>query len=123
MKKIIIVAPFIVLLSCASITTFAQETENAKPSHIVPSWISEKGYWVIESNINNPLFNILYFYNNNNILVYKEVVPGIVINLKKRSIKMRLKKVVEDAVTAYEQKHQSTENEMWVINLINKKQF
>lgn len=76
---------------------FAQETQS-NPGSKVPRWISDKGYWQIESNIYKPDKNIVYFYNNENELVYKEHLEGIVLNLKKKYVKMRLKKALEIAL-------------------------
>ncbi|MGE5105912.1 MAG: hypothetical protein ACM3H8_00070, partial [Sphingobacteriales bacterium] len=62
--------------------------------------------------------SVVYFYTNDNVLVYKEKMNGVVLNLKKRKTKMQLKQVLEQSVYAYEQKHHSSENEMWVANTI-----
>jgi hypothetical protein len=117
MKKIFLSTAFILLLLS---TSFAQSEEQETPTYPTPKWISEKGYWVIETNINTPGKNILYFYDNNNVLVYKEKADGIVINLKKRRVKMCLKKVLEQSITAYNQNYRMAENEMLVVNMIRK---
>ncbi len=117
MKKIFFSTAFILLMLT---TSFAQSEEQETTTYPTPKWISEKGFWMIETNINTPDKNILYFYNNNNILVYKERVDGMVINLKKRSVKMGLKKVLEQSITAYNQHYEMVENEMLVFNMIRK---
>jgi hypothetical protein len=99
---------------------FAQHEPGAAGFYRTPQWVSDKGYWVIESHKNNPSSNILYFYNNEKVLVYKEKTEGVVINIHKRSIKMRLKKVLDQSVLAYEQRKHGAENERWVMNLLKR---
>ena len=109
------------LFSFSTVAVFAQyEDEEITAVSPTPKWVSEKGYWVIESNKNNPSASVLYFYNNDNMLVYKEKVEGIVFNLKKRNTKMQLKKVLDQSVVAYEQRKHGTENEMWVVNVLKR---
>ena len=72
------------------ITAFSQD----EPTRI-PKWYSEKGYWVVESNIHSPLEHIVRFYNNDNVLLYKETLTNTRLNPEKRSVKMKLKKVLE----------------------------
>ncbi len=69
-----------------------------------PDWVSDKGYWVVESNIHSPLDHIITFYNNENELLYKETITGVKLNPEKRKVKMKLKKVLESAVLAWEKK-------------------
>ncbi len=47
-------------------------------------------------------------------------MDGHVLNLNKRRTKMRLKKMVEQKVTAYVQKQKETEDQMGVSTLSNK---
>lgn len=123
MKKIFFAISFTLSLSFFSVVVFAQSEEEATEKTVspTPKWVSEKGYWVVESNIQTPKVNIIYFYNNDNILLYKENVNGLVINLKKRRVKMGLKKVLDQSVIAFNQKQKSAENEMLVMNLIKRK--
>jgi hypothetical protein len=69
----------------------------------IPKWISLKGYWVIETNLKSSAVTILYFYNNDNHLMYKENLEGLKINLAKRRTKMRLKRMLEQKFALYEQ--------------------
>ncbi|MEO6219962.1 MAG: hypothetical protein ABIO81_06005 [Ginsengibacter sp.] len=55
---------------------------------------------VIESNITTPLNSIVYFYNNQKLLAYKEKMQGMKINLKKRVL-MNFKDILEQSVTAW----------------------
>ena len=94
--------------------------QSSQPS--TPKWVSDKGWWVVESNIHSPKQHIVYFYNNDGTLVYKEKVEGLRLNPNKRIIKMELKQVLETSVLAWEKQHQSKENESLVINRLRKKQ-
>jgi len=85
-------------LSLISICSCAQEHQPTR----IPRWVSEKGYWVVESNINTPLDHIIWFYDNDNVLIHKETVSGIRLNVKKTKVKMKLKKALESAITAWE---------------------
>jgi hypothetical protein len=70
-----------------------------------PDWVSDKGYWVIETNKHTPLDHILWFYNNENTLVYKETLHGVRLNPDKRRVKMKLKKAVEAVIIVWEKKN------------------
>jgi hypothetical protein len=107
MKKTII----IIALSLFSLTGIAQHS---------PKWAPEKGYWVVETKGHEPKSNIVYFYNNNNELLYKETVEGVIIRVNKRRVKMNLKKVLDQSLVAYEAKHKTMENEMLVATLMKK---
>ncbi len=95
---------FLTLLSLISIGSFAQLSFQQERRPRFPGWVSEKGYWVIESNIKSPLDHVVRFYDNDNNLVYKETLTGIKINPEKRKVKMKLKKILESAVLAQENK-------------------
>ena len=112
MKKTFLIT-LITILSFFSVTAFAQ-TDKA------PKWVPQSGYWVVETNTHDQKSSIIYFYNNNDEMVYKEKVEGMVIRTKKRSVKMNLKKVLDRSVLAYNTKHKAGENEMLVANLIKK---
>jgi hypothetical protein len=96
MKKIIlpIVAGFILLLSALP----AMAQNEVRP---VPSWVSDRGYWVVESNVHGSGGSIVYFYNNDNQLVYKERTEGP-LDVNRKKTKLRLTKVLEQSVTAWE---------------------
>jgi len=107
----------ILLIACLLLqaAVFAQDT------HPSPAWVSDKGWWVVESNINIPKQCIVYFYNNNGVLVYKEKVEGLRINPSRLITRMQLKQVLETTVLAWEKQHQLKENESLVANGVKKK--
>lgn len=84
----------------SSLTTQAQSDE---PKPNTPKWLSDKGYWVVESNKKTPKDAIVYFYNNENILVYKEEVRNKKLKLNRKKNLLRLKAALDEAVTGYEQ--------------------
>lgn len=81
------------------ITAVAQEEAAYNKT---PRFISTKGYWVIQSNIKQPKAAVVYFYNLQHVLVYKEEVKNVNLNVKRTSVKMRLKKALDKAVVAHE---------------------
>ncbi|THU36814.1 hypothetical protein FAM09_17770 [Niastella caeni] len=91
--------------------TFGQDNQR-----VCPEWVSEKGWWVVESNIHAPKQHIVYFYNNDGVLVYKEKIEGLRINPSKRTTKMQLKQVLETSVVAWEKQHKARENQSLVEN-------
>jgi len=104
-------------LSLLSFTSFAQ-SEDQSVSSASSKWISGKGYWVIESNINEPLQHLIRFYNNDDVLVYKEAVTGVKLNPAKRKIKMMLKTVLESSLLAWEKKRMPEENKNYVAAIL-----
>jgi hypothetical protein len=109
MKRVIKTWIAIALLGMLSITAAAQE-ERSKPA----PWVSDKGYWVVESNINSPLNHTVWFYNNTGDMIYKESLTGVRLNPDKRKVKMKLKKVLETAVIAWQQHRVPDENKNYV---------
>jgi hypothetical protein len=102
------------VLSLFSLCSFAQE-ETQTPA---PRWVSDKGYWVVEGNIHTPLNHTVWFYNNDDVLIYKEVVTGIKLNAAKRKVKMKLKKVLEASVVAWEKRRIPEENKDYVAAIL-----
>ncbi len=116
MKKCLNVLTVLAFLLIGQATAFAQDEDTPVP--VTPRWVSDKGYWVVESNVKIPKQYTIKFYNNDQVLVYKEQVEGIVLKLEKRKVKMNLKRVLEAAVLAWQKKPQIKENEGWVVNAI-----
>lgn len=108
MKKVIL----FIALGLFSLTGLAQR---------LPKYLSEKGFWVVETNRHQLKSNIVYFYNNSNELIYKEKVEGVVLRLNKRRVKMNLKKVLDQSLLAYEQQKKSRENEMLLATAMGKR--
>ena len=103
-----------IAFSLISLSSFAQEGQQST----IPRWVPDKGYWVVETNIHSPLNHIIWFYNNDNVLIYKEALSGIKLNPDKRKVKMKLKWVLESALLAWEQKGIPEENKKYVAAIL-----
>ena len=59
MKKTIATYAATAVLLLMSFSSFSQENISdetpAVPAHETPAWVSDKGYWVVETNIHQPL--------------------------------------------------------------------
>jgi len=93
MKKILftVIAGFIFGLT----TLPAVAQHDVRP---VPSWVSDRGYWVVENHGDS---STVYFYNNDNRLVNSGRLRGTV-NAERRKTKLWLTRELEQAVTAWE---------------------
>ena len=93
-KKLFLAAVFGIIVSVA----YAQTDPP-----IVAAWASDKGYWVVETNIHDLQNNIIRFYNNQDELVYTEKLVGVKLDINKRKVKMKLKKALEKTLLLCEQ--------------------
>ncbi len=100
-----------VAISFFTISAFAQEKELPATA----PWVSDKGYWVLESNIHSPLNHIVRFYSNEDVLVYSEKINGIKLNPAKRKVKMKLKEVLEASVLAWVKSKQPESNKDYLM--------
>jgi len=89
----------VIIVACFSFVFINAQTVRTKP---VP-WVSEKGYWMLESDLHTPLKHIIRFYNNDNILVHTENLVGVKLNINKRNVKIKLKKALEETLILCEQ--------------------
>lgn len=87
------------LFICGSLTASAQEKTGPVKT---PRFLSEKGYWVIKSNVKQPKETVVYFYNLQNKLVYEEELKNVNLNIKRTKVKMRLKRALEQAIATHE---------------------
>lgn len=113
MKQITFKWIFIAILAFFSTSSLAQDEKPA-----IPKWHSDKGYWVIEGNINTPLEHTIRFFNNENVLLYRENLSGVKLNPARRAVKMKLKKVLENAAHAWETKKVVEENKSYVAAIL-----
>ncbi len=102
MKKISSILCIVIIALMLSVKGWAQEEPTTRA---VPQWISEKGYWEVENNIRTPDNFTIYFFNNDGMMVYKEKVEGVKLNIKNRKTLMRLKRVLDQSVVAWENHH------------------
>lgn len=76
----------------------------AEAQEVLPKWISEKGYWVVESNLKSPRNHLIRFYNNDHLLIYQEELNGMKLNVRRRKVRMKLKQALDTALIAWEHK-------------------
>ncbi|WP_276479389.1 hypothetical protein [Paraflavitalea pollutisoli] len=120
MKKYFKILAVLALMMMGQAKAFAQdeETTSSTAAPTTPRWVSEKGYWIIESNIHVPKQYTVRFYNNDQVMIYKEEVKGVALKVERRKVKMHLKRVLETALIAWNKQQQAKENEGWVANAI-----
>jgi hypothetical protein len=104
MKKMITAGLLAAILTLSYLVAPAQQ-ENTP----APKWVSEKGYWVVEGNLNTPHQHTIRFYSNDDVLVYTETLKDVKLNANRRKVKMKLKKVLESAIVAWECKQPGME--------------
>jgi hypothetical protein len=113
-KNFVLAASFV----CACGVASAQvETVNRR----TPRFVSEKGYWVIKSNINQPREAVVYFYTLQHELVYEEEVKNAKLNINRSRVKMRLKKALEQAIAIHERGGPGSKDEKIIASLFRKK--
>lgn len=120
MKKYFNLLAVLAILLMSQATAFAQdeETSSSTTAPATPRWVSEKGYWIVESNIHVPKQYTVRFYNNDQVMIYKEEIKGVALKVETRKVKMHLKRVLETALAAWSKQQQAKENEGWVANAI-----
>lgn len=93
---------------CTNRTTKAQSSP-------VPKWMSQKGFWVIQSNLHSPKKATIYFYTNTQELVYKEQVNGKRINPDRLKTRKHLESVLVESIIAWQKEGVAKENQQLVI--------
>lgn len=84
-----------------------EETGTRKP----PSWTSNAGYWVVESNRQRPKDAVVYYYTNAHVLVYKEEIKNKKLKLNPATLH-RLKQSLEVAVASYANGRQAADGQV-----------
>ena len=88
-----------------------EDVSYGMPKPETPKWVSDKGYWVVKSNKKTPKESTVYFYNNENTLVYQEEIKNQKLKLKKKTL-LKLKAALEEAVNSYEKGIWASRNEI-----------
>ena len=109
MKQLLIQGITVSVFCFFAVVAFAQ---NEPPAN--PPWTSDKGYWVVESNVKSPLHHTIRFYTNADALMYTETLDGIKLNINKRNVKMKLKKALETSEMAWLQNKKPEANKDYV---------
>jgi len=94
-------ASFVVIILLLS----SNRTLAATADSTLPRWLSDKGYWMIESNINSPDTSLVHFFTNDGILLYQERIEGERLDLRKIRIRMQLKRVLHASLVAYKNRN------------------
>ncbi len=104
MNQKIKIAMLVLICIVISIGLFAQlasiKLKKGRPD--LPAWVSDMGYWVVESSLHQPRTHTVLFYSNNNELMYKEKLEGMKLNIEKRKVKMKLKQALETSAIAWQ---------------------
>src|SRR5512138_20255 len=66
-----------------------------------PRWVPNEGSWVVEQNENQPRHNIIRFYNEQHELIYTETLDGISLDVQRKKVKMKLKKLLENRIVSW----------------------
>lgn len=103
---------FILAVTIFCFTSFYSLGQDEPPFNT--RWVSAKGYWVLEENIHKPTEQVIRFYNNDNLLLYQETLTNMKMNVAKRRIKMKLKKLLESTITTWEQNKIVRQNQNYV---------
>ena len=97
------------------IMAFLHTTTLKAQSSNVPKWMCQKGFWVIQGNLNFPKKAVIYFYTNDRELVYKEQVTGKRINVNRLKTRKHLETVLNHAITTWQKEGIVKENQQLVI--------
>lgn len=112
--------PFAKVLACLLPLLFVYLFGFSCQQTRIPKWLPDQGNWMVESNIKSPLHSVIYFYTNDGIVIYKETIDGIHLDVTKKKVKMRLKKVLAEALVAWNQNKQVLEEQEWLVCLFKK---
>jgi len=79
------------MLFCSGI--FGQQND-----HSMPAWVSNHGYWVLETSGTPQHQQTIRFYNNAHALVATRQHYGRRLNIQRKNVKLRLKGLLEQAL-------------------------
>ena len=99
--------------------SFAQNQPNSNTNN-QPVAAAPKGFWVIESNINVPNKYVVYFYDNQKQLIYRENVEAKKIDVSRRKTQKQLNGILDKALVSYAAKQAASTDMAWVSTTIRK---
>lgn len=105
MKKKIMSSLAATLVLLFSFSAFSQDAAR------VPAWLSDKGYWVIETHLMQPKQATIRFYNNEHVLVGISTISGTRLNIKKNKVKMQLKAMLEASLLQWAKRQNVKEDD------------
>ncbi len=80
------------------------QQEESRSQYTRPAWVPDKGFWVTENTKSAPHQTIVYYYLDNNLLIYQETINGK-LKTNRDKVKMQLKQRLQQAVTAWDNGH------------------
>ena len=101
----------VLLLICLYVLPF---TVSAQHSSKMPKWLSNKGFWILETQRSTPKNSIVYFYNNEQVLINKETINNKRINVARKKVRKQLEAVLEQALASWQKEKVEKENDHWV---------
>jgi len=115
MKKFLFVATLLISIT----RSFAQNQSNSNTkSEATPP--PSKGFWVVESNIHVPGKCVVYFYNDQQQLIYQENVENKKINVSRKKTQKQLNGILDKALASYAAKQAASTDMAWVSTAIRK---
>jgi hypothetical protein len=109
MKKTLNIQLLLLGLFLGVISASAQEEAFEPIASVIPKYVSDKGYWVVEGNVSNKQEHTIHFYNNDHLKVYQQTITGK-FKINKRKTLMHMKRMLDTAVVAWQQKRPVNEN-------------
>ena len=91
-----------------------QATSAQPPENVI------EPYWIIKGNVKKPKSNIIYFYNAEHQLMYKEIIEGRKINIKNHKVRLQLNAALADVLTAQKQQKILADETLIVRNRLQK---
>jgi hypothetical protein len=68
-------------------------------------------YWVVVNNVKTPKASVVYFYNTDHQVMYKETIEGKRMNINRKKIHNRLNEALAEVATAWNKDWQKRENQ------------
>ena len=99
--KLLSAFAFAILTNCFSFKINAQLTYTTV-SVQNPRWTSSEGYWVLELKPAPEFVQTVYFYTDQNYLIHQEIIVGKQIDLSRRKVQRRLRKILEEKMIAWQ---------------------
>ena len=112
MKKKIIFCLTAMLFTCGLLLSAREPSHHSThsdPGVALPAWISDQGYWVLETHRHQRRQSQVHFYDNNNRLIASTTIVNRRLNTHRRKVKMELKCMLEASILAWKNQQQQTD--------------
>ncbi len=98
---------FLLLLLFSTMAASAQTKKQPMPA---------EGFWVIENNVKSPKESTVFFYNQDQTLIYKESISGKKLNVNRKKIVRRLNNALTQSLIAWNKEQVFRQNLQMVWN-------